>query len=335
MSLGACLAPGDDGATDQSTDRLVTNDNMASPISILLGQSESVFHGSTSGATRDGPDAPIGCTGFNVWFAFTLMQREVVYADTAGSNFDTSLYVVDSAGNLVPGMANDDASCLGGNANIEFGGDWREPHGYESAIAGELAPGTYRISVGGCATGTFTLHVQHMPVALGSFFEGRIHADYEGLRLPDNYSLQTHTASTYLAGASRLSSTCGGAASGEDVRWFTSCGNTGDSAVFSLCQGDGATYSRALPQPNGGAPVYFDPVLYTWNGRAGDFGECNDNFFINGLNPPFNCQGTGGDAVNLGSRLRVSLHRGLNGVIVDERSGGSGMTYTLVYRILQ
>jgi hypothetical protein len=320
LSAGGCFAPpGDDGALDQTTDRLITGDSMANPIAISLGPGESTFHGSTSGATTDGPAAGISCAGSNVWYAFNLTQREVVYADTAGSNLDTSLYVVDSAGNPVAGMANDDASCTG-SGNPQSGGGWLESHGYESAIAGELAPGTYRISVGGCATGNFTLHVQHMPATLGSYLMGQIHADYEGQYLPISPTLTTHTASSYLAGASRVSGLyCGGSPSGEDVRWFTSCGNTNDAAVFSLCQTDGGTYSRARPEPGGGGTLYFDPVLDTWNGLAGDLGECNDDGAIPNVNPPFNCQGTGGDTANYGSRLRVYLHRGINAVIVDER----------------
>jgi hypothetical protein len=277
----------------------VRGDSFGSAIPLTLATGETTVYGSTLRATNDGPGAGIGCSsGANVWYSFTLSSTEIVYVDTAGSNWDTSLYLVDAAGNAVSGLANDDAHCSGG--------DWRHPSGYESAIGGLLAAGTYRIAVGGCGSGNFTMHVQHLPASLAAYHEGRISG--------------SGTAATHLAGTSRLTSTCGGGASGEDLRWFSACG--GEPALVSTCTSDGGTYARS----NGTA--IFDPSIYTWAGTSGGVSACNDDG-----GSSFDCRGTGGDTANYGSRLAITASRGINGVVVDERTGGSGMAYTLAYSV--
>ncbi|MFZ5445997.1 MAG: M12 family metallopeptidase [Myxococcota bacterium] len=279
-------------------------DAMASPIPLTLAAGETTVYGSNLRASNDGPKPSFVCGGGpNVWYSFTLTQPEVVWLDTAGSGFDTALHLVDANGALVADFANDDAACGGA-------GDWKDARGYESAVAGLLQPGTYRVAVGGCEAGNFVLHVQHVPLSVTSYFEGRIQG--------------AGSASTYLTGASRLTSVCGGTASGEDLRWFTSCG--GKPALFSLCQADGGNFSRA----SGG--VKFDPAIYAWLPQTGGLGVCNDDG-----GSAFVCQGFGGDTANYGSRLSTTSARGLNTIVVDERSGGTpndhGMDYTLAWSV--
>jgi hypothetical protein len=174
-----------------------------------------------------------------------------------------------------------------------------------------LAAGTWYVAVGGCGTGAFTLRVQHLPTTLGSFFyDSRLQGD--------------STTSTVLVGSSRIAGTCGGTASGEDVRWFVTCGGT--QQFFSLCASDGGTYTRTSF-----SGTDFDPSIYIRSALTGSESACNDD---GGTMGGSNCRGTGigADSAGYGSRLNnVSTARGLHGLVVDERTGGSGMSYTLRY----
>lgn len=289
------------------------NDDHARAIRLTLGAGETTVTGTTQGATRDGPAVPCECTsGGNVWYSFTLLQPEVVYLDTAGSNLNTSLFLTDARGNLLagqagtpnPGLCNDNAGCTTG------GFQWSA----ESRTAGVLGVGTYFVSVGACNPGNaypggFTLHLQHMPVRAGSY-----------LHTPQLAGDGTARAS--LSGVSAASSaTCGGTGSGEDVRWFVSCG--AQPQLFSLCQGDGGTFTR-----RSGSTLY-DPVMYLRSAQTGSDVTCNDD----GPSTA-NCVGTGGDTLPFGSRLAsVTVPRGLNALFVDSRTGASGMAYTLRYTV--
>lgn len=111
--------------------------------------------------------------------------------------------------------------------------------------------------------------------------------------------------------------------SGEDVRWFVTCG--GQAEFFSLCSSDGGGFTRQ----SGSAT--FDPVLYMRSAQSGAETACNDD---GGTVGGTACAGTGGDAAQYGSRFNnVVAPRGLNTVFVDERTQASGMNYTLRYTV--
>jgi hypothetical protein len=203
-----------------------------------------------------------------------------------------------ASGNPNVGLCNDDSGCSGGGFTSAF----------NSRTAGVLGAGTWYVAVGGCGVGTFTLRVQHLPTATGSYFyEDRLQGD--------------STTSTVLVGTSRLAGTCGGTASGEDVRWFVTCGAT--QQFFSLCASDRGTFTRS----NG--LTTFDPSLYLRSALTNSESSCNDD---GGTMGGSDCHGTGGDPLNYGSRLNnVTVARGLHAIVVDEITGGSGMSYTLRY----
>lgn len=284
------------------------NDDHARAIRLTLGAGETTVTGTTSGATRDGPAVPCNNTsGGNVWYSFVLLQPEVVYLDTAGSNTDTSVFITDSRGNPVAGQpGNPNAGLCNDNAGCTTGGfQWAA----ESRTAGVLGVGTYFVSVSAGYSHNFTLHLQHMPVRAGSYF-------YAPQLSGDG------TARTFLTGTSAASSaTCGGTGSGEDVRWFVSCG--AQPQLFSVCQGDGGAFTR-----QSGSNTY-DPVMYLRSAQTGADVTCNDD----GPSTS-NCVGTGGDTRPFGSRLAsVTVPRGLNALFVDSRTGGPGMAYTLRYTV--
>jgi hypothetical protein len=290
------------------------NDTRANAATLTFTAAEATVTGTTRGATHDAPAACITSAGADVWYRFTVPAREVVYFDSAGSTFDTGIIITDSTGALVTGACNDDASCTtGGFTSFN-----------QSRIAMMLgsatASTTYYLAVTGYngATGDFTLHAQHLARTIGSYFY-----DTPVSGGPTN-------TSTTLVGTSAASSmTCGGTASGEDVRWFVTCG--AQQQFFSLCRSDtGATYTRQI-----GTTLY-DPALYMRSGQSGMDVSCNDDGMSMGAT---DCRGPDGATTTLlapqfGSRLNnVVAPRGINAVFVDERSGGSGMQYTLRYQV--
>ncbi len=312
-NCGACGTACASGTSCTAGACAPANDARAAARVIALGAAETTVTGTTTGATHDGPTVPCGCTsGADVWYRFTLAQQEVVYLDTAGSTLDTSLSITNEmgvpvaaqsgSGNTNLGLCNDDGGCGSSAAGFSSG--------LNSQTAGVLGAGTWYVVVGGCGTGTFTLRVQHLPSNLGSYFyTDRLRGD--------------GSTSTVLVGTGRIAGTCGGTASGEDVRWFTTCGGT--QQFFSLCASDGGTYTRRIGTTN------YDPAIYIRSAVTNTESTCNDD---GGTMGGSNCRGTGSgaDTLSYGSRLNnVTTARGLHALVVDERIGGSGMTYTLRY----
>ncbi|MEZ4394964.1 MAG: hypothetical protein R3A48_28135 [Polyangiales bacterium] len=269
------------------------NNNFANATALTLGAGETRVTGNTTGATFDGA---AGCgTSPNVWYRVTLTGSEVLYADTAGSAYDTRLYLADATGALVANTCNDDAGCSTGGFTSPL----------QSRFAVVVPAGTYYIAVGGLGSttvGAFTLNVQHIPVNYGSYF-------YPTPITGDN------TASTVLVGTSARSSTCGGSASGEDTRWFVTCG--AQTSLFSLCPRDNGTWTRTIGSTS------YDPAMYVFSGATGAEATCNDDATT--------CAGTGGDTLSYGSRIETTMNRGINMVVVDERVQPNGMQYTLRY----
>jgi hypothetical protein len=290
------------------------NDLRANATTLTFGAAEVTVTGTTRGATHDAPAACVTGAGPDVWYRFTVPAAEVVYFDTAGSAFDTGLLVTDSAGAAVTGACNDDASC-------STGGFTSFTQSRIAMILGSsTGPTTYYLAVTGYngASGDFTLHAQHLPRTGASFF-------YD---TPISGG-PTDTSTTLIGTSEASSMTCGGTASGEDVRWFVTCG--AQPQLFSLCRSDtGATYTRQI-----GTTLY-DPALYMRSAQTGMEVSCNDDGMAMGAT---DCRGTDGATTTLlssqfGSRLNnVIAPRGINEVFVDERHGGSGMQYTLHYQV--
>jgi hypothetical protein len=301
------------------------NDRREAAIPLVFTHAELTVTGTTAGATNDGPTVSCACTsGANVWYRFTLTTDSAVYIDTSSTRatdtLDTSLFLTNAAGTPVPaqpengqsaaGLCNDDAGC---------GGVTGWSSAFQSRTWGMLSTGTYYLAVGGCGQGTFTLKFQHIPVTEGSFFyRDRITGD--------------SSDTTFLIGTNRHSSHCGGTISGEDVRWFVTCG--GVPQFFSLCEGDGGGY---LSRNNTMETRRWDPVLYLHSGITGLESACSDTGGAG-----VDCRGRVGtnlesrtfDTVQGGARFPMAAaSRGINAIVVDERTRGSGMNYRLRYRL--
>jgi cysteine-rich repeat protein len=93
----------------------------------------------TGGTTPTSPD---------VWYSFTLTEREQVFINTYGSAYDTQLALLDSCGGVAPTCEDDDCTTQ------------------QDQIVRTLAAGTYYVLVDGWnnASGAFTLNIEHLPI---------------------------------------------------------------------------------------------------------------------------------------------------------------------------
>ncbi len=308
-NCGACGTACATGTTCRAGACVPLNDDRTSATALTLTAGELTVNGTTAGATFDGSTVcfPTSSTSPNVWYRFTLTQREIVYADTAGSSYDTRLYFAYDTGTVMSATCNDDAACSTGGFTSTT----------QSRIATDLWPGTYYVVVSGfgpSSRGAFTLHLQHIPVGYGSFFYSTA--------LTGSGDAPGASTTTRLVGTSARTPTCGGGLgpSGEDMRWFMTCGGT-TASLFSVCPGDGGTWVRQS------GSTQYDPVMYVYSGQTGTQVQCNDD------GTGFMCAGTGGDTSNFGSRISAPMPRGLNAVVVDERNNTSGLSYRLHYQI--
>ncbi|MEZ4395097.1 MAG: MXAN_6577-like cysteine-rich protein [Polyangiales bacterium] len=307
-----------------------TNDNRTSAIVITPNTAREVtVTGNTTNATNDGPTVPCGCTsGGNVWYRFTTPAAGLVYLDTAGSAYDTSLYLTNSSGTALPGQAgtgfasaglcNDDAGCGTGGGFTS---------GLQSRTAGVLAAGTYYVAVGGCGAGAFTLRLQYVRSDIGRSFTNA--------RLSGTGNTGTVTLPT---GASAAAGTCGGSSSTENVSWFLTCGATGQTQLFSTCRSDpGAFFIRRLTSSS---TANFDPVMYVRSAQTGAQVGCNDD----GSGAGVDCRGVipiiaganigALDTLQRGSRLSgLATPRGVGLVFSDGLVQSAGMRYNMRFQI--
>jgi hypothetical protein len=302
------------------------NDLRADAEPITLAASEVTVTASTTDATKDGPASGsecFGCTGGgNVWYSVTLPEDGVLYADTQGSSYDTKLFLTDDAGAMVTADAGEDWCQDDHSCGSAPGWGTRD-----SRIYGYLSAGTYLISVGGCTTGDFTLNVQYMSSAEASFF-------YDEPMRGDEV-----TDTTVLVGSSVTAGSCGGASSGEDARWFVTCG--GQPQTFSLCRSDyiGLIFRTRPEYERTDGMVNFDPRMYTRSAQTGMQVTCNDDGASMGATDCRGYDSTMGtsayvDGYEYGSRINgIVVPRGIGAVFVDSSSGGSGMDYRLLHRI--
>ena len=289
------------------------NDRRVNATRFTLGDTEVTLHGTTSGATPDGAGATCRCSGGSrpdVWFRFVLTDREVVYFDTAGSSFDTAIYLTNSGGTPLPGASGTEFTSLGmcnDDARCGTTGDFTS--NLQSRTAGQLAAGTYYVVVTGCGVGDFTLRGQRLP-SLGFQYRSQLRGTGT-------------TTATNVNGVPESAGTCGGSSGPEDQRWFITCGER--TQFFSNCPSDAGSWTRSV------AGQRFDSVLYMRSALTGAQVACNDDGRSAGAT---DCRGTGGDDLHFGSRLNdIVAPRGLNAVFIDTRTTDPGMGYTLRYTI--
>ncbi len=327
MNCGGCGMVCGTGTTCATSVCRPANDLRANATPVTLTAGEVTVMGTTVNATKDGPASGTECSGCdssgNVWYRVTLAQSGVLYVDTQGSTLDTKLFVTNNSGALLtPGTGEvwcqDDHHACGGVSG------WGT---FDSRVYGYLAAGTYNISVGGCGTNTFRLHVQFIPSNVAAYF------------YTEPLSGDDVTESTFLLPTSvTAAATCGGTGSGEDARWFVTCG--GQPQTFSLCRSDYTGFILFATRPEyerTSGSAYFDPVLYMRSAQTGMEVICNDD---GGGMGGTDCRGYDSsmgnslvDGIEFGSRINgVVAPRGVNAVFIDSRTG-SGMHYRLLHRV--
>jgi hypothetical protein len=185
--------------------------------SIDLWSAQTLLDADTTTAVHD-TTGPCGCTatGRDVFFTFRLTQPELVYADTVGATWDTSLFFQDAAGANIA-----TAGVAFGLACNDDGGLAGCTTGTLSQVLVRLEAGTYYLVLSGCGSGRATIRFQHLAVGTGTLV-----ALAGGSR--------TLTGST--SGSSRVSTTCGSGVGPEAIYfWHTCPGAPGGTFTAATC----------------------------------------------------------------------------------------------------
>ncbi len=172
------------------------------------------------GNTTTATQTALSCTGGrDVFYSFTLAQREIVSIDTFGSAFDTVIGFATSCA-VTPTMCTDDSCST-----------------LQSQVPTVLDAGTYYIVVDGFGTssGAFTLNVEHLPVngaPSGALFAG----------------MQTLNGSTVASANSP--GTCG-TAPDRWYYWLTCPAAPGGTFTATTCVPGSGNYDTTLQLRNG------------------------------------------------------------------------------------
>jgi hypothetical protein len=236
---GACIAP-------------PPNDLPANAVTINMANPQSIFTGVDTRAAVNNTTGGCGCTtGNDIFYNFTIAanQPEIVYADTFGSNWDTSLFVQSRTGTNVTtaGLPTNGVFC-DDDANLAGCG---VAGGRQSQIMLLLNPGDYRLVVSGCnAGGTTNLRFQHLPVG-----NGTLRALASGNSTPGGTT----------SGTGRLREVCGPATTGstgpEETYYWHTCPN------FTMGSFTASTCGRAT----------WDTYLYQRSASRTPLQVCNDD----------------------------------------------------------
>nr|MBK7067692.1 hypothetical protein [Deltaproteobacteria bacterium] len=277
-----------------------------------LGAAETTVTGTTVGATHDGPTVPCGCTSGRTWCRSRGRSARWCTWDTAGSALDTSLLITDSSGAAVP-RSRPRATTLGPATTTAAAGRARaSPAASNSRTAGCWAPepGTSPSAAAAPGPSRCGCSTRPPPWARSSMTTGCRET------APPRRRWWARELPAADLRRNRLRR--------GRPRWFATCGAR--QQFFSLCASDGGT-TRAPPSAArtstrrstsaARSPAPRPPATTT----AAPWAAVNRRG-----------TGFGADSAGYGSRLNnVTTARGLHGLVVDERSGGSGMSYTLRY----
>ncbi len=213
-----------------------SNDTRAGAITIDTTSASSSFLLNTSAATNN-TTGPCACTsGNDVFYRFALTQSEIVYADTSGATWDTSLFLQNSAGANITS-----ANLTGGAACNDDGGTAGCGIGNQAQIAAYLAAGTYYLVLSGCGAGEVTLRFQHL--AAGNV--------QRAVRFSTGVNIGV---SATLSGASASTGAC--CTSGPEVTWYA-IGCPGMAALpASMHVATNSAHNLSMEQRSAGrAPV--------------------------------------------------------------------------------
>jgi cysteine-rich repeat protein len=183
------------------------NDACTGAIDISAG---GVFSGSTAMAANDHTYTctPAAAGGRDVWYTFTLTQREIVYLDTVDGNTWDS--VIQLRQGTCAGAAS--VACADDSCRTYSGGT-------RSQLIRVLDPGTYYVIVDGwnaASWGNFALRFQHSTCSGATFIPAN-----------GNYS------GTTVGQGNDTTGTCGGGSAADTLYYLGLCGPR--SVTFSTC----------------------------------------------------------------------------------------------------
>ncbi len=213
------------------------NDTRAGATVINLAQPSQTLAADTTNARND-TTGTCGCTsGNDVFYRFVLTTPELVYADTIGATWDTSLFLQSSTGANITA-----AGTTGGIAcNDDYGlcpTSGTGSIGRQSQIMARLGPGTYFLVLSGCGVGTAQIRFQHLPAGNGP-----------STRIAPSATQQTVTGTTSGTGTVTASCCSGGA---DNSHWWVTCpGDTGGPFFASSC-GTTTAFDIELDQRSAG-----------------------------------------------------------------------------------
>lgn len=199
------------------------DDHCAKATVIPLATPRSELHADTTKAIHD-IDAPCTQDGApDVFYQFTASKRLIVYADTFGASWNTTLFLLsESCQPLTASTMSGDAVCN----DDECGGA-------QSRIIALLEPGNYRLGVGGRggAVGTATVHFEFVLAPSGTTTE-----------LPQGKSQQSGATQGNSGNVQEEGCLAAGP---ENGYWWATCpSDPGGTLTASTC--DGATWETLL-----------------------------------------------------------------------------------------
>jgi hypothetical protein len=268
------------------------NDTRAGATLINLAMPSQTIAANTTSARHD-TNGTCGCTttGNDVFYRFVLTVPEIVYADTLGATWDTSLFIQDAAGNNVTASAgfttcNDDARDCGLTT------------GLQSMVVARLPAGTYFLVLSGCSAGMANIKFQHLPAGNGT--SSRI--------APDGTVRQ---AMSTTSGTGTTTSTCC-SGSPENSLWWLTCPSSAAN-----------TFNANTCNAMTGATTAAYDVSLTQASALRSGAVCNDD-----VGGGFVC-GSGSN-VNASIPATAANQVGLNTLVVDGCSGSGAATVNYV-----
>jgi hypothetical protein len=178
------------------------NDLCAGAI-LLSGASGTRTGDSISGATQQLSDCHFGT---DLFYRITLASRSILYVDTFGSSFDTSLSIRSSCTGAPVSCEDDDCSTL------------------QDVAVADLPAGTHYIVVHTRASTTGTIDLRWQTLATGSGTATRVTAN------------GTFAGTTGTTSATTASATCFGRGAGpENLHYFTICPATTRTVTMATC----------------------------------------------------------------------------------------------------
>jgi len=213
----------------------------ATAINLTAGR-QQWLGGTTTSALHDIDPSCRVTTSPDLYFPFTLTQRELVYADTFGDGtashplptYDTVLFFANSCTTSMPATGpagtvycNDDATSVG-----------CADDGNRAQISAVLDPGTYYLVLSGYngQAGSAWINFQHLPM-------GNLPATYVGtMGVGSNYTFRGATSGTGVVAPSAACSANGP----ETSFWWRQCSSFGRYAMTASTCNAGSNYDTVL-----------------------------------------------------------------------------------------